>query len=152
MNLMRKIQTYGDAHHPKWLDVLRMLLGLILIAKGVYYIQNTKDLSDRLGDVNFGLENMVIVHYVAFAHLLGGILIATGLVTRIAILFQIPVLLGAVIFSNAKAGLLSPDSEVLLPLIVLFLLIFFLIYGSGPWSIDAMLEKNRETWDSDHNM
>ena len=31
--------------------------------------------------------NMALAHYVAFAHLVGGILIALGLVTRLAVLF-----------------------------------------------------------------
>ncbi len=147
MNLVQKIQNYGDAHHSKWLDILRMMLGIILLAKGMYYISNTDDLSRILASGNSPVHNMIIVHYVAFAHLLGGILITIGLVTRIAILFQLPVLTGAILFIHAYGGLLSADSNLLLAVLVLLLLIFFFIYGSGPWSVDALLERNRKDWD-----
>jgi putative oxidoreductase len=152
MNLMHRIQSYGDTHHPKWLDILRIILGIVLISKGVYYIGNTNELNTIINSNTDTLYNMIIIHYVAFAQLFGGVLITVGLLTRIAVLFQLPVLLGAVIFVNAQAGLLSADSELLLSVIVLCLLIFFLIYGSGPWSIDALLDKNKNEWDTDNNL
>jgi putative oxidoreductase len=148
MNAIQKLQSYGDMHHSKWLDILRMMLGLILISKGIYYISNNDVLDSILKSGNFPMSNLIIVHYVAFAHLLGGILILLGLVTRIAIVFQIPVLLGAIIFVHAQEGLLSGgNTNLWFAILVLFLLIFFFIYGSGPWSVDALLEKNRKEWD-----
>ncbi|MEZ5013216.1 MAG: DoxX family membrane protein [Chitinophagales bacterium] len=147
MQLVKKLQTYGDTHHPKWLDIMRIALGLILVWKGYYYISNTDALNQLLLDNKFHLYNYVVIHYVAFAHLIGGILIILGLVTRIAVLAQIPVLLGAIIFVHAKHGLLTPDPEFLLSIIVLVLLAFFFVYGSGPWSMDANFEKHRENWD-----
>lgn len=35
MNLISKIEHWGDAHHPRWLDVLRIALGIVIFAKGV---------------------------------------------------------------------------------------------------------------------
>ncbi len=148
MNVIEKLQTYGDAHHPKWLDVIRILMGAILLLKGYYYIGNIGALNQLLLDNDFHLYNYVVIHYVAFAHLIGGILIILGLVTRIAVLVQIPVMLGAIIFVHAKDGLLAADSGIMLPLLLLCLLVFFFIYGSGPWSMDAYLERHRDEWDT----
>jgi uncharacterized membrane protein YphA (DoxX/SURF4 family) len=147
MNLIQRLQNYGDTHHSKWLDILRIALGLILFIKGFYYVRNTEELDQLLKNNDMHLYNYVVIHYVAFAHLVGGILIMLGLVTKIAILIQLPVLIGAIIFINAKAGLITPNPEFYLSILVLFMLVFFFIYGSGEWSMDAYLEKHKSKWD-----
>jgi len=148
MNMGQKLLHYGDTHHNKFLEILRMLLGVILVLKGYYYISNNDELNKLLLDNKFHLYNYVVIHYVAFAHLIGGICIILGLLTRIAVAVQIPVLLGAIIFVHAKAGLLTPDSEILLSVLVLGMLVFFFFYGSGPWSMDNYLEKHKSEWDT----
>jgi uncharacterized membrane protein YphA (DoxX/SURF4 family) len=65
-----------------------------------------------------------------------------GLLTRVAILFQIPIVLGAIIFVNLPKGILSFNSEMELSILVLFLLVFFLIEGSGPLSVDEYIKKH----------
>ncbi|MBC8172804.1 MAG: DoxX family protein [Chitinophagales bacterium] len=147
MNAIQKMQAYGDTHHPKWLDILRIVLGLVLFAKGFTYVSNTAVLSELLQNSRFPMQNMILVHYIAFAHLIGGILVMIGLLTRIAVLFQIPILLGAVIFVHAPDGMLSAESNMLLALLVLGMLVFYFIYGSGPWSVDALLDRDKEKWD-----
>jgi putative oxidoreductase len=82
---------------------------------------------------------------VAFAHIFGGILIAIGCLTRIAILFQLPVLLVAVFFANLRQGFAGINSEFWLSAFTLFLLILFLIMGSGKLSFDNYLRNNPVT-------
>lgn len=91
--------------------------------------------------------NLALAHYVAFAHLVGGFLIALGLKTRFAILFQLPILIGAVFFVNIDQGFLSVSNnlEFELSLIVLVLLLVFLFYGSGKVSMDNWW-KNHPNW------
>lgn len=144
MNFLKKIEDYGDAHHPKWLDILRILLGVFLIGKGYMFMWNIISLEQILADSRlpgiFGLK-----YYVEFAHLFGGILIVVGFKTRIAILFQLPILIGAVFFVNASKGFFSANSaELEFSILILFLLIFFFIYGSGPISADAALNNKKE--------
>jgi hypothetical protein len=39
MNRFSKFRNWEDAHHPKMLDLIRMLVGLLLVVKGyVYFI------------------------------------------------------------------------------------------------------------------
>jgi len=59
-----------------------------------------------------------------------------GLFTRIAVILQIPILIGAIIFVNTKSGVYSGESDLLFSVIVLVLLLFFLVEGGGPYSVD----------------
>lgn len=144
MYILDKIDSWAERHHPKWIDVLRFLLGLILLYKGFYFISNTQAIVIMLQNTSLELWGITIAHYVVAAHIMGGLLIAIGLLTRVAVLFQIPVLLGAVIFVNLPKGLLSFHSETELSVLVLFLLVFFLIEGSGPLSVDEFIKKHPE--------
>ncbi len=67
-------------------------------------------------------------------------MIVIGLFTRIAALLQIPILIGAIIFVNTKSGVYSGESDLLFSIIVLVLLIFFLIEGGGPYSVDRQIK------------
>lgn len=145
MNYFEKIDDWSHKHHPKWLDVLRFLLGAVIFIKGYFFIKNTDALVTIMTNSKFPWVSLILAHYVAFAHLVGGFMIAIGLLTRIAILFQLPVLIGAVIFVNAQRGFFSENSELMFSVIILFMLIFFFIYGSGPLSVD-------ESWNKDEKL
>jgi uncharacterized membrane protein YphA (DoxX/SURF4 family) len=80
-----------------------------------------------------------IAQYIVIAHLAGGLLILLGLVTRTAILFQIPILIGAVIYTPSAGPLPFYSSETL-AVFVLLLLLAFLFYGSGRFSADEYLK------------
>lgn len=143
MNYLQRLEHWGDTHHPKWVDLVRIGLGIFLCYKGVAFASNMGDVMDLMkGNVPFsGLLLLLAGHYIIYAHIAGGFLLAIGMLTRVACLIQIPVLLGALIFINANEGLLKPFSELLLSIAVLAGLIYFLIIGSGPWSWDKMSEK-----------
>jgi uncharacterized membrane protein YphA (DoxX/SURF4 family) len=142
MNVVQKAEHWGDTHHTIWLDIIRIVLGVFIFIKGVSFIGDTGPLQELMG-AHFKYFPVFIVHYVAFAHLVGGILIAIGLLTRVAVAFQLPVLIGAVFFINMAPGFTAINSELWLSLIVLLLLIFYFIYGSGPISVDAYMEKHK---------
>ena len=138
MNILQRVQIWGDHHHSKWLDILRMALGIFLFYKGFEFLQNMGSMITLMADkISFGsFAIMMIGHYIVFAHLLGGFLLALGLLTRFACLIQIPILLGAIIFINSSPEMMRPFSELSLSIITLVLLIYFLIIGNGPWSFD----------------
>ncbi|MBX0331785.1 DoxX family protein [Pontibacter sp. HSC-14F20] len=144
MNLtqdMHRIEHWADTHHPVWVDFLRMALGIFLFVKGVMFIQDTEALQNIMHNSQFQWVSFGMAHYVAFAHLVGGLLIAMGLVTRIAILFQLPILLGAVFFINPQRGFYSENTELWSSIIVLILLVVFLILGSGRLSVDNLISR-----------
>src|SRR5690606_16988809 len=141
MNLVQKIERWGDAHHPRWLDILRIILGIILFAKGVRFIADRDTVADLVRQTNFQLSIWSAVHYVVFAHLVGGVFILLGFQTRLAVLFQLPILIGAVFFVNITQGFSFLNSELWLSLLVLLLLLIFLVVGSGKYSLDNMMDK-----------
>ena|SRR2546428_8335322 len=141
MNLVQKAEHWGDTHHTVWLDVIRIALGIFIFIKGVSFVGDTGPLQELMG-LHFKSLPVFIVHYIAFAHLVGGILIACGLLTRIAVAFQLPILFGAVFFVNITKGFTAINSELWLSILVLFLLIFYFIYGSGPLSVDEYMKKH----------
>ncbi len=136
MSIVQRVELWGDRHHPKWLDIIRIALGIFLCYKGIQFLNNMGSMLDLMTNkVSFGSFSVVLMsNYVAFAHLLGGILLIFGMLTRFACLLQIPILLGAVFLVNSTGDLLRPFSETYLAILVLLLLIYFLIIGNGPWS------------------
>ena len=144
MNTLNNIEIWADTHHPKWIDFIRIALGLFILYKGIIFISDRAALMDMMNHVDTALFNMAMVHYVAFAHLFGGILIALGLMTRLAILFQLPILFAAVFLVNINMGFFSvaDNLEFEISLIVLILLLVFLFYGSGKFSADHFMKKH----------
>lgn len=147
MNVLQRLEYWGDHHHPKWADILRFALGIFLCFKGIQFLESMSSMISRMSGVlpssYFSLS--IVGHYVVFAHLVGGTFLAIGLLTRVACLMQIPVLVGAIVFINSSSGLWRPFSELFLTVAVLLLLIYFLIAGSGPWSVDKYMEKEQKT-------
>lgn len=147
MNLLEKFEYWGDRHHPKWLDIIRIALGIFLCWKGVDFLRNTSNLISLMKNTSPFGEFVIILmaHYVAFAHVLGGFFLAIGMFTRAACLIQIPILLGAIIFVNFSATkeAFNPYSELFLSVIVLLLLIYFLIIGNGALSVKMPPEEEK---------
>lgn len=144
MNPFHRIEHWGDTHHPAWTDALRIVLGIILVLKGVSFISDTAYLAQLMGGLRFDLYSVMVVHYVAFAHLLGGLLIALGCLTRLMCILQLPILVGAVFFVNIRQGFSPLNAELWLSLIVLFLLLLFLVIGSGRFSMDEYVKQHAQ--------
>jgi putative oxidoreductase len=146
MNLLQRIEHWGDTHHPAWMDIVRIALGIFLVYKGVDYLYHMSDLISLMeGQTSFGDFTYVLAgHYAVFAHILGGILLIFGVLTRFACIIQIPVLLGAIFFLSTNKDMLRPYSELLLSIVVLLLLIYFLVAGNGPWSVKMREETKQD--------
>src|SRR5687768_10971718 len=146
MNLLQRLEFWGDRHHPKWADILRFALGIFLCYKGIEFLENMSTMISRMSGFlpssYFALS--LLGHYIVFAHLVGGLMLAFGLLTRAACILQIPILLGAIIFINQEE-MFRPFQQMAITIVVLAGLIYFLIAGNGPWSVDRYFdEKKRE--------
>lgn len=141
MNLIQRIEYWGDHHHPRWIDFIRIALGILIFAKGVSFVMDRESVAALIERTHFQLSIWGAVHYVVFAHLVGGIFIMLGFATRLAALIQIPILIGAVFFVNITQGFSFLNSEFWLSLVVLLLLCYFVVVGSGPMSLDKMMDK-----------
>ena len=142
MGTLQQIEKWSTTHHPRWLVLPRVALGICLFVKGISFISNTVSLDTLLAETNISLGTTWLPLAITWLHLLCGFLIIIGLLTRWAVLVMIPILVGAIIFVNAPRGLFAADSEFAFSLIVLLMLIFFFIEGGGPLSLDDFFKKN----------
>jgi len=136
MSLLHQMNEWSSKHHPKWLVVLRVALGFCLFIKGVEFIQNSIELTSFFSETSYFQKATWLNTLIPWVHLLGGSMIVAGLFTRFWTLLQIPILLGAIIFVHTKTGIFAGESDLLFPMIILVLLIFFFIEGGGPISLD----------------
>ncbi|GEO09025.1 DoxX family protein [Segetibacter aerophilus] len=143
-NIITKIERWGDTHHPRWIDILRIILGLVLIWKGVEFALNLDAFSVLMAKsklvTSFGIS--LSAHLIIVIHIIGGLMITIGTQTRSSCLFQIPILLVAVFFVNLPEHVFKPYSEFWLSVSVLVGLIFFLVEGNGPLSVDRSGNRN----------
>ncbi len=138
MSLLKKIQNWGDEHHPKWLDYFRILLGIVLIWKGIAFALNMEAFNALMRGAMLGtaVSISILAHAIIVLHLIGGLAIALGTHTRLFSLLNLPVLIGAVFFVNLSNNIFRPYSEFWFSLAVLAALICFLIEGNGILSIE----------------
>lgn len=141
MNLIHRIEHWGDHHHPQWLDYLRIALGIIILAKGISFVNDQEAVRRLIEQTNFQLSIWGAVHYVVFTHLVGGLFLIFGFQTRLASLLIFPVVVGAVFFVNITSGFSFLNSELWLSILVMILLAVFLVAGSGKFSLDHMMDK-----------
>ncbi|MDQ3291767.1 MAG: DoxX family protein [Bacteroidota bacterium] len=172
MEITQRIENWATTHYPAWFDFLRMGLGIFLFVKGFIVLSQIESVQtfianiNALNGTNVNWNAELLVQFIAYMHIIGGLFIALGFLTRIAIFFQIPILIGAVLFTmpgmrttttdnNITQGginfvwsqldLSTTTAEWWTALITLILLISCFIIGSGPWSVDKYLEHYEET-------
>ena len=118
--------------------ILRNILGLILIIKGILYIKDTTELSVLIQQTGIGYfsensETLALV--ISILSILGGTFIIIGLFTKLSAAIQIPIIIVATFFVNIK-NIDRGVGELILSLFVLFLLILFVVKGAGKASGD----------------
>ena len=144
MRTVVKIEHWADQHHPKWLEYLRILLGVILIAKGIAYVVNKEQVINMIESSQYWVVHYAVAHYVIGGYIACGLAITLGLFTRIAVIFEIPALLGSMIFLDLHKNLFALNSQVLYSVLIFALLLFFLFYGPGTLSFDYYLQKHED--------
>jgi uncharacterized membrane protein YphA (DoxX/SURF4 family) len=133
------MKDWSATHHPRWLVFLRVILGVSLFIKGISFMYDMSILENLLSDSSVHNYSSWIALTITWTHLLGGFLIIIGLLTRWAVLFQIPILLGAVVFMNRPP---AQGSEFTFALLILLGLVLFLVEGGGPLSLDNYFHNN----------
>jgi len=125
------------------IEFLRIFLGGLLFIKGYFFIENINEIYGLIEE-NMEYSSFVIAHYVAVAHLVGGLMLAFGLFTRLATLVQLPILFGAVFLIDTREALLVTASELEYSIVILVLLLVFFIYGGGKWSMDHKVIRKKK--------
>lgn len=127
-----------SGYKPKWLTLLRVVLGIIILLKGIFFFMNNTLLMALLQRTNLafvGSNAEVWASVITYFNLLGGVFIATGFFTRFICLLLIPMLVGAV-YLNFSLGIGGGAGDLMLSIIALVLLVLFAKLGSGNISAD----------------
>ena len=132
------MRSWLEQRRDIWIDVLRIYLGIGLFIRGLIFFTS----GDQLMFQNFAggeayamLSSGLVMHYVVLAHLCGGVLLAFGLLTRLAAAVQVPVLIGAVAV-HAPDGIFALGQSLELAAFVLVTLLFIIAAGPGRLSVD----------------
>lgn len=148
MSTYRNFVDWIRDHQEVVLDIIRVYLGVGLFVRGALFVAETSGIGALVDLSQFDFGSAALVHYVTFSHLIGGLLLAVGLFTRIAAAVQIPILMGAVFVVHLEEGLLSANQSLEFSTLVLFLLAVVFVFGPGRWSADHYVFE-RETPEED---
>jgi uncharacterized membrane protein YphA (DoxX/SURF4 family) len=132
MGSYNSILRWQWAHNTLASDLIRIFLGVALFVRGILFLTDTS----ALADISQQGEPGWLVSYISYSHLIGGLMLALGMFTRIAALLQIPVLAGAVLVVHLRDGLFAPAQSIELSTLVLFLLLVTAVFGPGKVSLD----------------
>ena len=138
--MIDSLSSWADDHRAGALDVVRVYLGVGLLVRGVVFLTDPGvylDLLPRAGGEALG--SFAVLHYVGLAHVGGGLLLALGLLTRLAAAAQVPILAGAALVVHLPAGV--ADQSFAFAALVLALLVVFAVWGGGPWSLDQAIAR-----------
>jgi len=153
MNYLNRVGIWGDRHHPKWLDYIRIILGLFLCYKAITFLIDMSYLvSIMRAGINKDMSAFMVVffgQFIVIVTLLSGIFLIFGIHTRLISAIQIVILIGAIIILN-RSGAIN-TSELLLTLVTLVLLVCFLVIGNGPLSYSRMFREEDKAYRDAHN-
>jgi len=139
---IREIRDWFLDHRFWCMDLVRIYLGVGLFAKGISFAVHRDELVRMMVEHDILWSGAMLAHFVILTHIFGGALMALGFGTRAGALMQIPTLVGATFFVNLSGGIWGFAEELRFSALVLFLLLMFVWYGSGPLSLDARLERS----------
>ena len=128
-----RVSTWIETHRHFLLDLIRIYLGIGLLIKGIFYLQNPA----AMGTIGAAGWVVAAAQAAPYIHIIGGILLALGVFTRIAAIVQIPVVAAALIslhLPNIGQNMQAREA-VEFSTLVLFLLAVFTVVGAGPLSI-----------------
>lgn len=140
MGTVKNLNKWANSHTYYPLDLIRVALGVFLFLKGVEFMTNHQQMVEVVRPFQEMPGGMIVLHYIAPAHFVGGFLIVIGLLTRWAVFAQFPILFGAVLTNFLGEMNMS---NLILAIIALLVCIFFLVYGSGKHSADYYLKMQK---------
>ncbi|MEO5673575.1 MAG: DoxX family protein [Chitinophagales bacterium] len=143
MNWNKQLDIWTEKNLPGLILGLRITLGTALLLIGFLFMFNINDLTEKVHTTGMESFNVSFALIVAWCHMLGGLAIGVGLLTRISCLIQVPILLGAVFYVNMRDGFIN-SPQWIMSLVILYLVIFFFFYGGGKFSLTNLFEGREE--------
>ncbi|MNJ92559.1 putative oxidoreductase CatD [compost metagenome] len=137
--LKKMISTSGDGSRASDVGVLllRVFIGLSMaFAHGMAKFPMSEQMISGVASLGFPMPE-VFAHLAALAELVGGLLLAAGLLARPAAAFM-AITMGVAAFAVHAA---DPFQVKELAFLYLFVSLFFVLHGAGRISLDFILQK-----------
>lgn len=128
----------SPAHTTIGADLLRVILGLLLIRQGAVFIGDMAAFSSSIEQTVVPFAPFLVAHLVVMAHVVGGLMLTAGLLTRLAAIAQVPVLVGALFLVPFGTGYFAEMSAPY-TLTILTMTLATVALGSGRWAADHSL-------------
>jgi uncharacterized membrane protein YphA (DoxX/SURF4 family) len=123
--------------------VFRAVLGISLFAKGINFLRDKALIENLIAETDKPEKLSFLEFLIPYLHLAGGFFIIIGLYTRLAVIIQLPIIIGAVILllkstNNFQLG------ETLFAFTIFIMLVIQLANGDGfyTWRNLIREEKN----------
>jgi putative oxidoreductase len=145
-DIKRRIIGWREEHYrSKIIPIFRVLFGIGIIYKMLYFVHSGGAKMENILYNSTHYASWVFAHWIPMIGFAAGILIAVGLLTRVASLILLPIFLGAVLFSHSIGGYSAFEHSTFgISFILLIGSIFFSVFGSGYYSADrAVQEESR---------
>ncbi|MCS6990244.1 MAG: DoxX family protein [Chitinophagales bacterium] len=141
MTWAEQLDSWSQRNLSAFIFGLRLVLALVLFVKGYMFLFRIHELQEVMTALDMSKINMPLALIVGWAHLICGLFIGVGMLTRICCLISFPILVGAVFYVNIRQGFVT-STEWLVSVVVLYLIIFFFVYGNGPISIVRLFARS----------
>ncbi|MDD3723690.1 MAG: DoxX family protein [Lutibacter sp.] len=139
MNIFISPSSALDAKTQIAYGLIRIFLGIVLAIRGWLILSRPESIL-ALG---VDRELFVWVSFIGTSHIIGGVLLAIGFLTRLGALIQIPVLFSAIFFVHAHTKLMMGGQSIELASLVLFLLCVFFTFGAGSISVTEIIKNKK---------
>ncbi len=139
--MIKKCVQFCKQFAPFCYDLTRIYLGIGLLVKGAHFMTHPNFVKIYFNLTQYENVPSYVIYYIALAHLFGGALLAIGFLTRLAAFVQFPILIGAVFIIHFQEGFFSPAQTLEFASLVFFMLLVYMVYGSGPLSVDKLVYK-----------
>lgn len=118
---------------------IRIFLGAALFVRGWFLFSDP----GALTELARADQQYWYFSYITISHLVGGLGLMIGFLTRFAALLQIPILGGAVFIVHLEQGLMTAGQSLELAALVLVLLVIYFLFGSGLLAVDKYISDKK---------
>jgi len=137
---LKQFTTSMDGKTAVAYSLIRMFLGIALSIRGWLLLSRPESILE----LGVDRSEFVWVSFIGVAHILGGVLLAFGFLTRLAAAIQLPILFSAIFFVYQGTPLMMGGQSLELAVLVFFLLCIYFAFGAGPMSIRDKYSKKVE--------
>ena len=137
----KSVKVWFKENRDLCVEALRIYVGVGLFLQGMLFLLDQPRAMMFMRQEGLLFFPYFGVHYIIVAHIGGGFLLIIGLLNSLAAALQIPVLCGVVLLLHSEQGLFTTEQTLEFAALILFLMVFFVVYGGGRFSVDNVLSR-----------